>query len=279
MYHCPYFEQFGLYTEWPDEALWAVYDGIATSDKVKRAIEDQVFRPESKLRTLMGTIAIYIGLNIRDIRNVFYIGCPTKFSDFGQAVGRGGRDGGWAECWLAMNGIDKKLVGVDVQMLPYFENTMFCRCEMFYKQLEYPWPLPDEFKIIGPCCDICTPDILPAENKTEFEKVSSLHVTAIRAKLSDLRAQLSSLQNFDGQLIPTDVLAGLDETFIDKILRHLRLGTSLDGLGWKEGVRHKVVSTIQEIVPNYPVNCFEPHYHKPFNTHTARLTLHSTWKC
>lgn len=174
---------------------------------------------------------------------------------YAQFVGRGGRDGHWAECWLVMNAADlntsRHSSDLDTAIVCFWENSTTCRTELFYRTLQFPWPLPDGQKITGPCCDICTPGT-SLRSGCAVVKLNTPQVNEIQTKLDSLRTNLSSLHSVNAQRVPTDALAGLDMQFINKILSRLRLGHSLDDLGWKPEVQSLVTKAIQSTVPSYP---------------------------
>ena len=90
-----------------DELQDAAYvDGVKDSDHIhvemfhnstgqasKARILEKFRKSDSSIRCLVSTVAMGMGINIRDVDAVIHYGCPSKVVNYWQEVGRGGRDG------------------------------------------------------------------------------------------------------------------------------------------------------------------------------------------
>jgi superfamily II DNA helicase RecQ len=78
---------------WLEGMLWARFDGVSTSDASRKGIVEQFKKTLSTLRLVVGTTAVIMGLNMKTVSRVMFIGVPHRMWYLVQLLGRAGRDG------------------------------------------------------------------------------------------------------------------------------------------------------------------------------------------
>ena len=125
----------------------------------KEVILQSLLLPDGVVRVVFATVALGMGVNLRDINTIIHYGAPRSVEDYFQESGRGGRSGGDAVSTIYWKPMDcrvrKKPVTLrDHELIAvrrYLENISLCRRK---------WLL-DHFDVkmkesIDRCCDVCS---------------------------------------------------------------------------------------------------------------------------
>ncbi|CAB4022829.1 ATP-dependent DNA helicase -like, partial [Paramuricea clavata] len=91
----------------PSKCLFAQFHAAQT-DKMKSEILEQLTGESERhnIRVVFATVAIGLGVNIPNVRQVIHIGPPRTIESYYQEIGRAGRDGRSARAVLYYNGSD-----------------------------------------------------------------------------------------------------------------------------------------------------------------------------
>jgi hypothetical protein len=91
----------------PSKCLFAQFHAAQT-DKMKSEILEQLTGESERhnIRVVFATVAIGLGVNIPNVRQVIHIGPPRTIESYYQEIGRAGRDGRSAKAVLYYNGSD-----------------------------------------------------------------------------------------------------------------------------------------------------------------------------
>ncbi|XP_028412545.1 uncharacterized protein LOC114535437 [Dendronephthya gigantea] len=92
----------------PEHCLFAQYHSPQT-DAMKKMILEQLTDPCYDLKTIrviFATVAIGLGVNIPDVRQIIHVTVPRTLESYYQQIGRAGRDGYPARAYLYYNGTD-----------------------------------------------------------------------------------------------------------------------------------------------------------------------------
>ena len=125
----------------------------------KDVILQSLLHPEGVVRVVFATVALGMGVNLKDVNTIIHYGAPKSIEDYFQESGRGGRSGGDAvsvvywkpvDCPVSKNPVtrhDHELIAVR----RYLENSTLCR----------RWWLLDHFAVktkgvLQRCCDVCS---------------------------------------------------------------------------------------------------------------------------
>ena len=132
-----------------------------TPSTVKDVILKSLAQPDGKLRVVFATVALGMGIDLKDVNTIIHYGAPHSIEDFFQESGRGGRNGQAARSIIYWSTADcprcKELSSVrdgEVDaMRRYLENTTTC-CR--YRLLQY---FDSSFQCTVDsstnCCDVC----------------------------------------------------------------------------------------------------------------------------
>ena len=131
-----------------------------TPPTVKDVILKSLAQPDGKLRVVFATVALGMGIDLKDVNTVIHYGAPHSIEDFFQESGRGGRNGQAARSIVYWSPSDcprhKQLSNVHDRemdiMRRYLENTSTCRR---YRLLQY-FDSSYECNVDSTsCCDVC----------------------------------------------------------------------------------------------------------------------------
>lgn len=139
----------------PSNRLFAQYHAPQTS-KMKNEILRQLCSMQSTVRVVFATVAMGMGVDIPDIRQVIHIGPPSTVKAYFQETGRAGRDGKPASAILYYNNRDiaKNKAGMQDDMRAFCSNEQnLCLRNLLLKALDYDQDIP--IKPLHVCCSVC----------------------------------------------------------------------------------------------------------------------------
>jgi superfamily II DNA or RNA helicase len=105
--------------------LLAQYHAPQDSAEKERISKDLLNR-DGKIRCVVATQALSMGIDIPNAREIHFVGCPKSMEEFTQALGRVGRDGLEARCIVHYNQTDLSNKHLDQEMKNYI-LTEGCR--------------------------------------------------------------------------------------------------------------------------------------------------------
>ena len=104
-----------------------------TSQHNKEVILSNLSRPDGVVRVVFATVALGMGINLRDVNTIIHYGAPQSIEDYFQESGRGGRSGDPARSvvyWKPIYCRVKKLSSTRDQEIAavqhYLENDISC---------------------------------------------------------------------------------------------------------------------------------------------------------
>ena len=138
----------------PSNRLFAQFHGPQTK-QMKEEILKQLCSKKSTVRVVFATVAMDMGVDIPNIRQVIHIGPPCNVKAYFQETGRAGRDGKPARAFLYYNNrnIAKNRVGMQDDMREFCSNDQNqCLRHLLLKALEYNYDVP--VKPLHLCCSV-----------------------------------------------------------------------------------------------------------------------------
>ncbi|CAB4006584.1 Hypothetical predicted protein [Paramuricea clavata] len=141
----------------PSNRLFAQFHAPQTR-QMKEEILKQLCSKEGIVRVVFATVAIGMGVDIRDIRQIIHIGPPSSVKAYFQETGRAGRDGKPSTALLYYNNRDiaKNRVGMQDDMRAYCASNNTCLRKLLLKSLDYKQDIV--FKPLHLCCGVCEKD-------------------------------------------------------------------------------------------------------------------------
>ncbi|WAR08483.1 RECQ1-like protein [Mya arenaria] len=111
----------------PENRIFAQYHTDYTQD-MKRHIVNELTKETPKLRLVMATVALGMGLNAPSVTRIIHCRPPTTLEEYLQEMGRAGRKGQQAEAILYYNNSDisKSRKGMSQSMISYCKNEQTC---------------------------------------------------------------------------------------------------------------------------------------------------------
>ncbi|WAR18289.1 BLM-like protein [Mya arenaria] len=111
----------------PENRIFAQYHTDYTQD-MKRHIVNELTKETPKLRLVMATVALGMGLNAPSVTRIIHCRPPTTLEEYLQEMGRAGRKGQQAEAILYYNNSDisKSRKGMSQSMTSYCKNEQTC---------------------------------------------------------------------------------------------------------------------------------------------------------
>ena len=138
----------------PKNRLFAQYHSPQT-ELMKKEILEQLTSGESKVRIIFATVAIGMGVNVPNIRQVIHIGVPTSIREYYQEIGRCGRDGHPAKATLYYNNRDiaKNRPGISDSVRTFCKSEEKCLRKQLLEYLDAPRV---QSRTPGHlCCSVC----------------------------------------------------------------------------------------------------------------------------
>ena len=143
-----------------DFRLFGMYHAN-TPEHNKEVIMNRLTKPDGVVRVVFATVALGMGVNMRDVNTIIHYGAPQSIEDYYQESGRGGRSGQAARSIVYWRTTDcplrKKLLSMRdhevAAVRHYLDNNTSCRRQWL---LEY---FDKSFTSIvqdcRTCCDVC----------------------------------------------------------------------------------------------------------------------------
>ena len=142
-----YFPSYSLSV--PANRLFAQFHAPQTNE-MKEEILKQLSSGRSVVRVLFATVAIGMGVDIPNIRQVVHIGPPYTVKAYFQETGRAGRDGKPSVAHLY---IGKNRVGMEDDMREFCSSKDVCLRKLLLKSLDYEQDVT--IKPLHVCCGVC----------------------------------------------------------------------------------------------------------------------------
>ena len=138
----------------PTNRMFAQFHAAQTS-QVKDEIMRQLCSRQSIVRVVFATVAIGMGIDIPDIRQVIHIGPPCSMKAYFQETGLAGRDGSPSLAILPYNNRDigKNRAGMQEDMRNFCLNNDTCLRKLLLQSLDHKL-----YNIVEPphsCCSFC----------------------------------------------------------------------------------------------------------------------------
>ena len=143
-----------------DNRLFGMYHSN-TPQHNKDVILRSLVSPTGVVRVVFATVALGMGVDLRDVNCVIHYGAPQSIDDYFQESGRGGRSGGdaksiiyWkpADCPYKREPVTTRDHEVNA-VRRYVQNTTDCRRRWLLEYFDHLCTLPS--KDSKRCCDIC----------------------------------------------------------------------------------------------------------------------------
>ncbi|WAR25612.1 RECQ1-like protein [Mya arenaria] len=111
----------------PENRMFAQYHTDYTQD-MKRHFVNELTKETPKLRLVMATVALGMGLNAPSVTRIIHCRPPTTLEEYLQEMGRAGRKGQQAEAIIYYNNSDisKSRKGMSQSMISYCKNEQTC---------------------------------------------------------------------------------------------------------------------------------------------------------
>ena len=140
--------------------LFAMYHA-GTIPRIKNVVLSSFSETHGVVRVVIATVALGMGVDLRDIRMIVHYGAPTTIEDYFQESGRGGRGGQQAKSVIYWKPADvphchkPKLSAKDWEvelMRRYLENNATCRRTWLLRHFDGSLTHSSDPLY---CCDIC----------------------------------------------------------------------------------------------------------------------------
>jgi superfamily II DNA helicase RecQ len=140
----------------PENRLFAQFHSPQTKE-MKIEILKQLCSPQSIVRVVFATVALGMGVDIRDIRKIVHITPPYSIQAYSQETGRAGRDGEQATAILFYNNRDiaKNKPGMQEAVREFCRSEDKCLRDLLLASLDTD---KKYFKPVFPkhlCCNVC----------------------------------------------------------------------------------------------------------------------------
>ena len=132
----------------------------ANTPQHKDVILSNLSRPDGVVRVVFATVALGMGINLRDVNTIIHYGAPQSIEDYFQESGRGGRssDPAWSVVyWKPIDCRVKKLSSTRDQEVAavrhYLENDISCRRQWLLQYFDPSFTTSVRDPLL--CCDVC----------------------------------------------------------------------------------------------------------------------------
>ena len=127
----------------------------------KEVILSSLTRPDGVVRVVFATVALGMGINLRDVNTIIHYGAPQSIEDYFQESGRGGRSGEPARSLVYWKPTDcrlkKQLESTRDQEVAavrhYLENDTSCRRQWLLQYFDPSFTTSVQDPLL--CCDVC----------------------------------------------------------------------------------------------------------------------------
>ena len=150
--------------ELSDNRLFGMFHA-STPQHSKEVILQSLMDPEGVVRVVFASIAMGMGIDLREVNTIVHYGAPSSIEDYFQASGRGGRSGASAHSivyWRPSDCPRRKdpstLHHHEVnEMRSYLENSSVCRRKWLMEYFDSKSAKPGDNPMT--CCDVCTKNV------------------------------------------------------------------------------------------------------------------------
>ena len=140
--------------------LFAMFHA-GTADSIKKNVLESLNQPDGVVRVVIATIALGMGVDLKDTNLVIHYGAPRSIEDYFQESGRGGRRGTFAKSIVYWKPRDCPLHKIEesirhremATVRRYLENTLKCRREQLLTY--FNWDSSSQVLSPQNCCDVC----------------------------------------------------------------------------------------------------------------------------
>ena len=151
-------------TKISDNRLFGMFHSC-TSQHNKDVILKSLTDSNGHVRVVFATVALGMGVNIKDVNLIVHYGAPSSIDDYFQESGRGGRSGGNARSIIFWKPSDcpvrkepkclRDWELIDVRK--YLENTTICRRQWLLEFFDPCCAKAGDDELL--CCDICATSV------------------------------------------------------------------------------------------------------------------------
>ena len=133
----------------PNNELYGIFHS-KTPDSIQKKVLCEFLKRDSKMRLVVATCALGMGVDIPDVELIIHYGIPTEIERYVQEIGRGGRDGRACDALLYYK--PYHLAHCEKEMREYVKGKNGRRKELLkhFKEKEV------SLDVLHKCCDFCT---------------------------------------------------------------------------------------------------------------------------
>ena len=137
----------------PANRLFAQFRAPQTTE-MKQEILKQLCSQESTIRVVFATVAIGMGVDIPDIRQIIHVGPPCSVKAYFQETGRAGRNGKpSASLYYNNRDIGKNRVNMQDDVRKFCASEHVCLRKLLLESLDFDYSICK--KPLHLCCSVC----------------------------------------------------------------------------------------------------------------------------